>query len=82
VAGVSCCTDSPAPTPFGTRWRTPCARPGSATSSARLGEGVAAFTNLHIPSRGHLTICRDPDLIARVVQELLGSERYVADAVV
>jgi hypothetical protein len=49
-------------------------------SSARLEVSAYAATNVHIPNRGHLTICRDPGLIARVVVELLRSEgRAVED---
>jgi pimeloyl-ACP methyl ester carboxylesterase len=43
--------------------------------SARLEERNPAVTNVQIPDRGHLTICRDPRLIARVVLELVDSEQ-------
>jgi pimeloyl-ACP methyl ester carboxylesterase len=44
-------------------------------SSARLPSTHSAVTNVHVPGAGHLTICRHPGLIARVVVELSGSER-------
>src|SRR3954447_7918542 len=49
-------------------------------SSARLNSHGCVVTNVHVPARGHLTICRDPDLIARVVLELLDSQERVPAA--
>jgi pimeloyl-ACP methyl ester carboxylesterase len=43
-------------------------------SSARLAHRDPTVTNLRVPGPGHLTICQDPGLIARVVLELSGSE--------
>jgi predicted alpha/beta hydrolase family esterase len=43
-------------------------------SSARLDEPGLDATNVHVPGRGHLTICRDPRLVAGVTRELLHSE--------
>jgi pimeloyl-ACP methyl ester carboxylesterase len=48
-------------------------------SSARLEELHPAVTNVHVPGRGHLTICRDPGLVARVVLELVRSERRLLE---
>jgi hypothetical protein len=42
--------------------------------SARLPSSDPAVTNLDVPGTGHLTICRHPGLIVRLVVELLRSE--------
>lgn len=44
------------------------------TWSAQLTDPRLAATNLLVRSRGHLTICRDPWLVASVVQELARTE--------
>jgi pimeloyl-ACP methyl ester carboxylesterase len=49
-------------------------------SSARLEEGTLPVTNVHVPGCGHLTICRDPGLITRLVRELLDSEQRLPAA--
>jgi pimeloyl-ACP methyl ester carboxylesterase len=49
-------------------------------SSARLEEHDPAVTDVHVPGRSHLTICRDSGLVARVVLELVGSERRLHEA--
>lgn len=49
-------------------------------SSARLGGLDPAVTDVHVPGRSHLTICQDSGLVARVVLELIGSERRLLDA--
>ena len=43
-------------------------------SSARLRPWDPTVRNLHVPATGHLTICRHPGLIVRLVVELLRSE--------
>jgi pimeloyl-ACP methyl ester carboxylesterase len=48
-------------------------------SSARLGELHPAVTDVRVPGRSHLTICRDTGLVTRVVLELIGSERSLLD---
>jgi len=49
-------------------------------SSARLGEWDPAVTDVLVPGRGHLTICRDSGLVAQVVHELIGSEQRLLGA--
>jgi predicted alpha/beta hydrolase family esterase len=48
-------------------------------SSARLTDPAFAATNVLVPGRGHLTICRDPRLVAGVVSQLVRSEQREVD---
>jgi pimeloyl-ACP methyl ester carboxylesterase len=49
-------------------------------SSARLPSSDPAVTNVDVPGTGHLTMCRHPGVIARVIDELLSSEQRAVGA--
>jgi pimeloyl-ACP methyl ester carboxylesterase len=50
------------------------------SSSARLTDPRFRATNVHIPGTGHLTICRDPRLVACLVGELIRTEHTLNQA--